>query len=105
MLSLPDFTDFQTFLKINLDYYDSFVHLRNDRNNYGKTNETRRRCDAGNLASKRYLLGDLFTYADIALFTRVDSLQALNIEVDEKRFPAITRWLNEVRSRPSVSEA
>ena len=33
------------------------------------------------LEGKRYLLGDAFTFADIALFTRIDILAALNIEV------------------------
>eukprot|EP00698_Gefionella_okellyi_P022725 TRINITY_DN7571_c0_g1_i1.p1 TRINITY_DN7571_c0_g1~~TRINITY_DN7571_c0_g1_i1.p1 ORF type:complete len:585 (+),score=123.26 TRINITY_DN7571_c0_g1_i1:70-1824(+) len=57
------------------------------------------------LKQGRYLLGDLFTFADIALFTRVDSLAALNIELDGSRYPSTNRWLNELRSRASVSEA
>jgi glutathione S-transferase len=54
------------------------------------------------LADALYLVGDFFSMADLGWFTRIETLPALGIQVEGKRFPGILRWLDAIRHRPAV---
>ncbi len=54
------------------------------------------------LRGKPYLVGERFTMADVAWFTRIDALPALEIELPPERYPHIREWSTRIRSRPSA---
>ncbi len=55
------------------------------------------------LADSAYLVGDTFGMADLGWFSRIETLPALGIDVEEPRFPGIARWLEATRRRPAVA--
>ena len=54
------------------------------------------------LAGSAYLVGDTFGMADLGWFTRIETFPALGLEIEERRFPGILRWLETIRRRPAV---
>jgi glutathione S-transferase len=55
------------------------------------------------LANRRYLLGDSFTVADAYLFTILTWLPHAGLDL--ARFAALARYFEQVKARPTVSEA
>ena len=44
------------------------------------------------LDGRTHFVGDVFTMADLAWFTRINALPALGIDLEETRFPNMRRW-------------
>jgi glutathione S-transferase len=57
------------------------------------------------LASSEYLVGNIFTMADAAWFTRVDLFSALGIPLESPRHGHVIRWLAQLRQRPSLAKS
>lgn len=55
------------------------------------------------LRGREYLVGDEFTMADVAWYTRIDTFAVLRIPVAPDRHPHVSRWYGTVGRRPSVA--
>jgi glutathione S-transferase len=55
------------------------------------------------LAGGAYLVGDTYSMADIAWFTRIDLLPRLGIALAVQRYPYLTRWHERIATRPSLT--
>ncbi|MCA8900613.1 MAG: glutathione S-transferase family protein [Hyphomonas sp.] len=54
------------------------------------------------LTDSRFLVGDSFTYADLAVFPRVEMYANGGLSIEPSQFPETVRWMLEVSQRPSV---
>lgn len=55
------------------------------------------------LARVEWLVGDAYTMADLAWFTRCEMLPAIGVELDAGRHPGVARWYARVAARPAVA--
>ena len=54
------------------------------------------------LASRRYIMGDTFSIADISALCTIDFNKVNNIRLDPEQHPHLHRWYEEVTARPSA---
>jgi len=55
------------------------------------------------LEGRETLVGDEFTLADVAWYTRVDLFETLGIPLTRERHPNVVRWFESVAKRPSIA--
>ena len=55
------------------------------------------------LAKAEWLVGDAFTMADLAWFTRCEMLPAIGVELERERYVSVVRWFERVAARPAVA--
>ena len=56
------------------------------------------------LKGHAFLVGDTYSMADIAWFTRIDLLPQLGVALAVQRYPNLTRWHQRIAVRPSTRE-
>ncbi|MCG8671659.1 MAG: glutathione S-transferase family protein [Pseudomonadales bacterium] len=57
------------------------------------------------LENKRYLVDDQFTFADIAVYPRMNMFSMAGINLNEENYPNVKRWMNELQNRRSFRES
>ena len=55
--------------------------------------------------SGEFLLGDLFSIADISVFPRVAMYPMVGLELDPTRYPRTTRWISSLAERSSFKDS
>ncbi len=55
------------------------------------------------LAGRAFLVGETLSLADLAWYTRVDTLEAIGIALEPERYPNLLRWHRALDARPALS--